>query len=106
MTRGAALPAADRSFFDAAMRYAVLDEELARAKRGVEAALERLVVAAQACRELRPDVAGIDTAMLMMAVTNTCAPAHELQPQPWRRYLAPMPDGPRPGRRACCRRRR
>jgi AcrR family transcriptional regulator len=97
MTRGAALLAADRSFFDAAMRHAVVDEELARAKLGLEAALERLVAAAQACGEVRPDVAGVDIAMLMMAATNTCAPAHELQPQLWRRYLAVMIDGLRPG---------
>jgi len=42
-------------------------------------------------------VAGIDIAMLMMAATNTCAPAHALRPQLWRRYLALMIDGLRPG---------
>jgi hypothetical protein len=55
------------------------------------------VAAAQACGEVRPDVAGVDIAMLMMAATNTCAPAQELQPQLWRRYLAVMIDGLRPG---------
>jgi AcrR family transcriptional regulator len=97
MTRGAEVLAADRSFFDAAMRDAVADERLARAKRDLETALDELVVAAQACGEVRADVAGVDVAMLMMAATNTCAPAHELQPQLWRRYLALMIDGLRPG---------
>jgi hypothetical protein len=46
---------------------------------------------------VRADVAGVDIAMLMMAATNTCAPANELQPQLWRRYLALMIDGLRPG---------
>jgi AcrR family transcriptional regulator len=97
MTRGAEVLAADRSFFDAAMRDAIADEPLARAKRELETALDELVVAAQECGEVRADVAGIDVAMLMMAATNTCAPAHELQPQLWRRYLALMIDGLRPG---------
>ena len=97
MTRCAEVLAADRSFFDAAMRYAVADEHLARAKRDLEMALDELVGAAQACGEVRADVAGIDVAMLMMAATNTCAPARELQPQLWRRYLALMIDGLRPG---------
>ena len=61
------------------------------------AALDQLVAAAQACGEVRADVAGVDIAMLMMAATNTCAPANELQPQLWRRYLALMLDGLRPG---------
>ncbi len=97
MTRGAEVLAADRSFFDAAMRDAIADEPLARARRELETALDDLVIAAQKCGEVRADVAGIDVAMLMMAATNTCAPAHELQPQLWRRYLALMIDGLRPG---------
>jgi AcrR family transcriptional regulator len=97
MSRGAELLAADRSFFDAAMRDARDDEELALAKLDLEAALDQLVAAAQACGEVRADVAGVDIAMLMMAATNTCAPANELQPQLWRRYLALMIDGLRPG---------
>jgi AcrR family transcriptional regulator len=97
MCRGAEVLAADRSYFAAAMRDAAGDEGLARAKRDLEAALDEFVVEAQASGEVRDDVVGIDIAMLMMAATNTCAPARELQPLLWRRYLALMVDGLRPG---------
>jgi AcrR family transcriptional regulator len=97
MSRGAEVLAADRSFFDAAMREVIADERLTGAKRALEMALDELVAAAQRCGEVRADVAGIDIAMLMMAATNTCAPAHALRPQLWRRYLALMIDGLRPG---------
>lgn len=96
MSRGAEVLAADRSFFDAATREGFADERLERAKRELQAALDGLVAAAQASGEVRTDVTGVDIAMLMMAATNTCAPAHELQPQLWRRYLALMIDGLRP----------
>jgi AcrR family transcriptional regulator len=94
MSRGSAMLAADRSFFDAAMCEGVSDESLTRAKLDLETALDGLVAAAQDCGELRGDVSGVDIAMLMMAATNTCAPAR--QPQLWRRYLALMIDGLRP----------
>jgi AcrR family transcriptional regulator len=97
MSRGAEVLAGDRSFFDAAMREVIVDARLAQAKLDLEAALDDLVVAAQKRGEVRGDVAGVDIAMLMMAATNTCAPAHEAQPQLWRRYLALMIDGLRPG---------
>ena len=35
--------------------------------------------------------------MLMMAATNTCAPALAAEPALWRRYLALMIDGLRAG---------
>jgi len=97
MTRGAEMLAADRSFFDAAMRDAVNDEELVTARARLVHALDELVGAAQLVGEVREDVTGVDLAMLMMAATNTCAPAHALRPQLWRRYLALMIDGLRPG---------
>jgi len=97
MSRGAELLAADRSFFDAAMRDAAGDERLAAVKRELEAALDELVSAAQRSGEVRGDIVGVDLAMLMMAATNTCAPARERDPQLWRRYLALMVDGLRPG---------
>jgi AcrR family transcriptional regulator len=96
MLRGAELLAADRSFFEAATREGLGDERLARAKRDLEIALDDLVAAAQRSGEVRTEVTGMDIAMLMMAATNTCAPAHDLQPQLWRRYLALMIDGLRP----------
>jgi AcrR family transcriptional regulator len=96
MSRGAEVLAADRSFFDAATCEGFADERLERAKRELQAALDGLVAAAQSSGEVRTDVTGADIAMLMMAATNTCAPAHELQPQLWRRYLALMIDGLRP----------
>jgi len=96
MDLGAAMLAADRSFFDAAMRDAAGEEELTAVKLELMAALDELVGAAQRCGELRGDVSGIDLAMLMMAATNTCAPAHEREPTLWRRYLALMIDGLRP----------
>jgi len=97
MSRGAEVLAADRSFFDAAMRDTVAGEHLARAKLELEAALDEMVLAAQRRGEVRGDVAGVDIVMLMMAATNTCAPSHERRPQLWRRYLALMIDGLRPG---------
>jgi len=96
MSRGAEMLAADRSFFDAAMRDAAGESELLGVKLELMAALDALVAGAQACGEVRADVAGIDLAMLMMAATNTCAPAQERDPGLWRRYLALMIDGLRP----------
>lgn len=97
MSRGAELLAADRSFFEAATCAGLADERVASAKRKLAAGLDELVAAAQRSGEVRGDVTGVDIAMLMMAATNTCAPAHVLQPQLWRRYLALMIDGLRPG---------
>jgi len=97
MERGAAVLAADRSFFDAASVHVAGDGELAREKLALEQALDGLVAAAQASGEVRGDVRGIDLAMLMMAATNTCAPTEDLHPELWRRYLALMIDGLRPG---------
>jgi AcrR family transcriptional regulator len=97
MTRGAEMLAADRSFFDAAMRDGAGDEELAAAKVRLVLSLDELLGAAQLAGEVRGDVTGVDLAMLMMAATNTCAPALEREPQLWRRYLTLMIDGLRPG---------
>ena len=96
MSRGAEMLAADRSFFDAAMRDAAGESQLLGVKLELMAALDALVEGAQACGEVRADVAGVDLAMLMMAATNTCAPAQERDPELWRRYLAMMIDGLRP----------
>jgi AcrR family transcriptional regulator len=97
MLRGAEMLAADRSFFDAAMHEGAGDQELARAKLELTAALDGLVVSAQRSGEVRADVTGIDIAMLMMAATNTCAPAQAREPDLWRRYLTLMIDALRPG---------
>jgi AcrR family transcriptional regulator len=97
MTRGAAMLAADRSFFDAASAQVDLGPELLGEKLALEAALDELVAAAQRSGEVRSDVRGVDLAMLMMAATNTCAPTEALAPALWRRYLALMTDGLRPG---------
>jgi AcrR family transcriptional regulator len=96
MERGAEMLAADRSFFDAAMRDAAAEAELAGVKLELMAALDDLVAGAQRAGELREDVGGVDLAMLMMAATNTCAPAHGRESTLWRRYLALMLDGLRP----------
>jgi AcrR family transcriptional regulator len=97
MARGAAMLAADRSFFDAAMPQVGVEGELLREKLALEAALDELVAAAQACGEVRADVSGVDLAMLMMAATNTCAPTQDTHPDLWRRYVALMIDSLRPG---------
>jgi AcrR family transcriptional regulator len=96
MERGAEMLAADRSFFDAAMRDAAGEAELAGVKLELLAALDELVARAQHAGELREDIGGVDLAMLMMAATNTCAPAHGRESTLWRRYLALMIDGLRP----------
>ena len=97
MARGAAVLAADRSFFDAAMVHVEVESALAREKLALETALDALVAAGQAAGEVRDDVSGIDVAMLMMAATNTCAPAQDRHPDLWRRYIALMIDSLRPG---------
>ncbi|HEY1778541.1 MAG TPA: helix-turn-helix domain-containing protein [Solirubrobacteraceae bacterium] len=96
MMRGAAMLAADRSFFDAAMRESANASELTGVKLELVAALDELAAAAQSVGELRDDVNGVDLAMLMMAATNTCAPAGAVGQELWRRYLALMLDGLRP----------
>jgi len=97
MSRGAEVIAADRSFFDAAMAAVVPSEQLHAEKGAFEAALDSLVEGARDAGEIRDDVRGIDLAMLMMAATNTTAPTQDRHPQLWRRYLALMIDGLRPG---------
>jgi AcrR family transcriptional regulator len=97
MQRAAAIIAADRSFFDAAMRAGVDRPGLAAEKLAFEQELDELLARGQACGEVRRDVVGVDIAMLVMAATNTCAPTHGLCPELWRRYLALMIDGLRPG---------
>jgi len=97
MARGAAILASDLSFFDAAMAGVAVDGDLLREKLALEVALDGLVSAAQACGEVRGDVRGTDLAILMMAATNTCAPTRAIRPDLYRRYLALMIDGLRPG---------
>jgi AcrR family transcriptional regulator len=97
MSRCAALLAADRSFFDAAMRSASPGFGVAEEKLALAAELDELLLRAQASGEVRSDVVGADLAMLIMAATNTCAPAHDHRPELWRRYLALMIDSLRPG---------
>jgi AcrR family transcriptional regulator len=97
MSRCAALLAADRSFFDAAMLGASSTRAVVDAKVALAAELEQLLVRAQASGEVRSDIVGADLAMLMMAATNTCAPTHDRRPDLWRRYLALMVDSLRPG---------
>lgn len=96
MARGAEMLAADHSFFDAAMREGAGAPELTGVKLELMAALDELAAGAQSAGELRADVSGIDLAMLMMAATNTCAPAQGRNGELWRRYLALMIDGLRP----------
>lgn len=97
MARAAELIAADRSFFDAAMREGTERPAIAAAKLALERELSALLARAQATGNVRSDVVGADIAMLILAATNTCAPAHALHPQLWRRYLALMVDSLRPG---------
>jgi hypothetical protein len=61
------------------------------------AAFDGLLEGAQSRGEVRADINGIDIAMLIMAATNTCAPAQAREPQLWRRYIALMTDALRPG---------
>ncbi|HUB76585.1 MAG TPA: TetR/AcrR family transcriptional regulator [Solirubrobacteraceae bacterium] len=97
MGRAAAIIAADRSFFDAAMRDGGERPGLYAEKLAFEQELDALVARAQASGEVRADVVGADIAMLVLAATNTCAPSQALCPELWRRYLALMVDGLRPG---------
>jgi AcrR family transcriptional regulator len=97
MACGAAVLAADRSFFEAAMVALAGDERVREEKLALGAALDELVAAGRASGEVRADVTGVDLAMLMMAATNPCAPTQDLLPHLWRRYLTLMIDGLRPG---------
>jgi AcrR family transcriptional regulator len=97
MARAAELIAADRSFFDAAMRDGAERPAIVAAKLALQSELSALLSRAQAGGNVRGDVVGADIAMLILAATNTCAPAHALHPELWRRYLALMVDALRPG---------
>jgi AcrR family transcriptional regulator len=97
MSRCSSLLAEDRSFFDAAMHGASSASGVVEEKLALAAALDELLARAQASGEVRGDVVGADIAILMMAATNTCAPAHDRRPDLWRRYLALMVDSLRPG---------
>jgi AcrR family transcriptional regulator len=97
MASAAAVLAADRSFFDAATCATVVDPDVRRAKAALEHDLNALLARAQASGEVRSDIVGSDIGMLVMAATNTCAPSAQHCPELWRRYLALMLDGLRPG---------
>jgi AcrR family transcriptional regulator len=97
MERAAELIAADRSFFDAAMREGEARPALHAEKLAFERELGALLTRAQAGGHVRGDVVGADIAMLILAATNTCAPAHRLRPDLWQRYIALMVDALRPG---------
>jgi AcrR family transcriptional regulator len=97
MERAAELIAADRSFFDAAMRVGEAQPALHAEKLAFERELGALLTRAQAGGHVRSDVVGADVAMLILAATNTCAPTHSLRPDLWRRYIALMVDSLRPG---------
>jgi AcrR family transcriptional regulator len=97
MSGCAELLAADRSFFDAAMRGVGDASGVTGEKLALGRALDDLVARMQRSGQVRSDVVGADIAMLIMAATNTCAPAHDLRPELWRRYLALMLDALRPG---------
>ena len=96
MARGAEMLAADRSFFDAAMREGAGAAEPSGVRLELMAALDELAASAQRAGELRADVNGADLATLMMAASNTSASAQERDDGLWRRYLALMIDGLRP----------
>lgn len=97
MESAATVLAADRSFFDGATCATVVGGELPREKLALERELNALLARAQASGEVREDIVGSDIAILIVAATNTCAPFAERAPELWRRYLALMVDGLRPG---------
>jgi AcrR family transcriptional regulator len=97
MESAAAVIAADRSFFEGATCATVVGGDLSREKLALERELNALLRRAQASGEVRDDIVGSDIAMLIMAATNTAAPAAERAPELWRRYIALMVDGLRPG---------
>jgi AcrR family transcriptional regulator len=97
MQRAAELIAADHSFFEAAAREAGGRMSVHQEKVALERELSDLLARAQGGGHVRSDIVGADILMLILAATNTCAPAQSLCPQLWRRYLALMVDALRPG---------
>jgi len=97
MESAAAVIAADRSFFDAATCATLVVPELLEQRLALERDMDALLARAQASGEVREDIVGSDIGMLIMAATNTCAPSNAVCPELWRRYLALMVDGLRPG---------
>jgi AcrR family transcriptional regulator len=97
MRRGAALIAADRSFFDAATCVTPLDGDVLVQKQALSREVDALLERAQASGEVRTDIVGGDIQMLILAATNTCARSEDLEPDLWQRYIALMIDSLRSG---------
>jgi AcrR family transcriptional regulator len=100
MERAAEQLAPDRSFWEAAHSAGSDSPEMHATSTQLDAAIGRLLSAAQREGSVRSDIQAIDIQTLVTAATNTTAPLVLVAPELWRRYLALMIDGIRsPGHR-------
>jgi AcrR family transcriptional regulator len=89
--------AGDRFLREAAERGIAACPEVKLQKRRLTAALAELVTRAQADGALRADLSVQDIPFLINAVASAAGPLADAFPDLWRRYLAIVLDGLRPG---------
>lgn len=87
----------DRCLFEAAKARALADPGVRAAQVRLFAAIERVVEAARDAGELRPDVEAVDLPSLALGISHAAAPLLGVAPDIWRRYVAIVLDGLRPG---------
>ena len=63
--------------------------------------MEKLLTRAQASGQVRPDLKMTDIPFLVFVLTEAAAIGRHARPDIWRRYLALVLDGMRPGREGC-----
>jgi len=97
LEKSAGLQARDRGFFEATEQVLLEHPELLRQHRRIVDAVDPLVARAQEAGVLRDDVTTLDVLGLTKAAVACIPPSSELRADGWRRSLAIMLDGLRPG---------
>jgi AcrR family transcriptional regulator len=97
LERSAELQARDRGFFQATEQHLLKHPELLAHHRKIVDAVDPLVARAQGSGALRDDVTTLDVLGLTKAAVACVLPSPELRADGWRRPLALMLDGLRPG---------
>jgi AcrR family transcriptional regulator len=87
----------DHLLFEAGKGRVIADPAFRAAQERLIRAIGRVVDAAHASGELRPDIVAEDLPFLVVGVGQAAAPMLEAEPEIWRRYLSVVLDGLRPG---------
>jgi AcrR family transcriptional regulator len=87
----------DRALFESLEARAMSHDAVRDAQLRVLAAVETLVVRARDAGVVRDDLEAVDVPLLVLGVAHVAAPFVAVAPDTWRRYLAFMLDGLRPG---------